>query len=252
MPQTRGADRTVDPAEVAHFDKMARDWWDPKGPMRALMRMNPVRLAFIRDQVAGHFGRDPKSIRSLEGLAALDIGCGGGLLSEPLARLGAKVTGLDPAAANIAVARQHAERAGLAIDYRAETVEAVAQRGESFDLVLALEVIEHVADTGAFTAAAAAVTKPGGLLVMSTINRTMKSFALAIVGAEYVLRLLPRGTHDWEKFLKPSELARLLAAAGLEVGGRRGIVFNPLANTWRLSSDTGVNYFITATRLPSV
>jgi 2-polyprenyl-6-hydroxyphenyl methylase/3-demethylubiquinone-9 3-methyltransferase len=248
MPDAKAHERTVDPAEVAHFDKMAREWWDPKGPMRALMRMNPVRLAFIRDRVAAHFGRDPKSIHSLEGLAAVDIGCGGGLLSEPLARLGAKVTGLDPAAANIAVAKQHAERAGLAIDYRAETVEAVARRGETFDLVLALEVIEHVADTAAFTAACGAVLKPGGLLIFSTINRTMKSFALAIVGAEYVLRLLPKGTHDWEKFMKPGELARLLAAAGLEVGERRGIVFNPLSNTWRLSSDKGVNYFITARR----
>ena len=239
---------TIDAAEVARFDRMARDWWDPKGPMRALHKLNPVRLEYIRDTACGHFGRDGRAPRPLDGLTVIDVGCGGGILSEPLARLGAAVTGLDPASANLDVARRHAERAGLAIDYRGETIEAVAARPERFDLVLAMEVVEHVADVPAFVAACCAAVKPGGLLVMATINRTLRSFALAIVGAEYILGWLPRGTHQWDKFVTPEELAAAIEAGGLAVTGRRGVIYNPLADQWLLARDTAVNYMVAAER----
>jgi 2-polyprenyl-6-hydroxyphenyl methylase/3-demethylubiquinone-9 3-methyltransferase len=239
---------TVDPDEVARFERIARDWWDPNGPMRALHKLNPVRLAYIRDEACRRFGRDPRDPRCLDGLAALDVGCGGGVLSEPLARLGAAVAGLDPAPTNITVAKGHAERAGLAIDYRGETVEGVVARGERFDLVLAMEVVEHVADVEAFVAAACAAVKPGGLLVMATINRTLRAFALAIVGAEYVLGWLPRGTHQWEKFVTPGELTDAIEAGGLAVADTRGVVYNPLTDRWILARDTAVNYMIAAER----
>jgi len=239
---------TVDPAEVARFEAIAETWWDPKGPMRVLHKFNPVRLAYIRDEACRRFGRDPRSARSLEGLAILDVGCGGGVLSEPLARLGARVTGLDPARANVSVARLHAERAGLAVDYRNETVEAVAARGEAFDLVLAMEVVEHVADVQAFVGACARSVKPGGALAMATINRTLRSFALAIVGAEYVLGWLPRGTHQWDKFVTPEELTAAVAAAGLAVDDLTGVAYNPLRDSWSLSPDTAVNYMLLASR----
>jgi 2-polyprenyl-6-hydroxyphenyl methylase / 3-demethylubiquinone-9 3-methyltransferase len=240
--------RTIDPREVARFDRMARDWWDPQGPMRALHKLNPVRVQYIRDAACERFDRDPRSPRPLDGLTILDVGCGGGVLSEPLARLGGAVTGLDPAATNITVARRHAERAGLAIDYRDETVEAVTARADTFDIVLAMEVVEHVADVPAFVAACCAAVKPGGLLVMATINRTLRAFALAIVGAEYVLGWLPKGTHQWDKFVTPDELSASITAGGLSVIERRGVVYNPLADQWLLARDTAVNYMIAAER----
>ena len=240
--------RTIDPREVARFDRIAKDWWDPQGPMRALHKLNPVRLQYIRDTACRRFGRDPKNPRCLEGLTVLDVGCGGGVLSEPLARLGAAVTGLDPAPTNIAVARLHAERSGLAIDYRDETIEAVSAGAEKFDIVLAMEVVEHVADVQAFVSACCAAVKPGGLLVMATINRTLRAFALAIVGAEYVLGWLPRGTHQWDKFVTPEELSAAIAAGGLAVSDRRGVVYNPLADQWLLARDTAVNYMAAAER----
>ncbi|TAJ30092.1 bifunctional 2-polyprenyl-6-hydroxyphenol methylase/3-demethylubiquinol 3-O-methyltransferase UbiG [Bosea sp. (in: a-proteobacteria)] len=239
---------TIDPAEVARFEAIARDWWDPKGPMAVLHKFNPVRLGFVRDEACARFGRDPKRMRALEGLSLVDIGCGGGVLCEPLARLGAEVTGLDPAPTNIAVARAHAEAAGLAIDYRQETIEAVVEAGRRFDIVLAMEVVEHVADVEAFVAACCAAVKPDGLLVMATLNRTLKSYALAIVGAEYVLRWLPKGTHDWEKFVTPSELGGAIEGKGFTIGTQTGVVFNPLTGRWSASRDMDVNYMLAASR----
>jgi 2-polyprenyl-6-hydroxyphenyl methylase/3-demethylubiquinone-9 3-methyltransferase len=246
------ADGTIDPREVARFDGMARDWWDPKGPMRALHRLNPVRLEYIRDVACARFGRSARLPRALDGLTILDVGCGGGVLSEPLARLGATVAGLDPAPANVAVATRHAEIAGLAIDYRGETVEAIVARGERFDVVLAMEVVEHVTDVQAFVTACCAAVKPGGVLIMSTINRTLRAFALAIVGAEYVLRWLPRGTHQWEKFVTPDELREAVEAGGLAVTDVRGVVYDPLGDSWVLARDTAVNYMLTAERAGTI
>jgi 2-polyprenyl-6-hydroxyphenyl methylase/3-demethylubiquinone-9 3-methyltransferase len=241
---------SIDPDEIKRFERLASTWWEAEGPMRALHAMNPARLAWIRDEATAHFGLDPHETRILSGRTALDIGCGGGLLSEPLARLGAMVTGIDPAAENIGVAKRHAEDAGLSIDYRAETVEEVAERGESFDLVFAMEVVEHVADVPSFMRSCAQVLRPGGLMLMSTLNRTLRSFALAIVGAEYVLRWLPRGTHDWEKFLTPRELAAEMEDAGLVPLRPKGLFFDPLRFEWRLSRDTAVNYVLAAHKLP--
>ncbi len=239
---------TIDPGEVARFDALAKSWWDTKGPMAVLHRFNPVRLGFVRDQACAWFGRDPRSPESLAGLSVVDIGCGGGVLCEPLTRLGARVTGLDPAGENIAVARAHAEKAGLAIDYRQETVEAVVAGGARFDIVLAMEVVEHVADVDAFVAACCAALKPGGLLVMATLNRTLKSYALAIVGAEYVLRWLPRGTHDWEKFVTPAELGAAIEANGVLLGESVGVTYDLLSGRWASSPDIDVNYMLAAMR----
>jgi 2-polyprenyl-6-hydroxyphenyl methylase / 3-demethylubiquinone-9 3-methyltransferase len=244
-----GAGRgTVDPAEVARFEAIARTWWDPKGPMRTLHKFNPVRLSFIRDETARRFGRDPHSPDCLAGLSLIDVGCGGGVLSEPLARLGATVTGLDPAPTNIEVAKLHAERAGIEIDYRGERIEDVVARGERFDVVVAMEVVEHVADVEAFVAACCMAVKPGGLIFMATINRTLRAYALAIVGAEYVLGWLPKGTHQWDKFVTPAELESAIEAGGLDVIETTGVVYNPLADRWSISRDTGVNYMTVAGR----
>ena len=225
---------------------MASEWWDPDGKFGPLHTFNPVRLAYIRDRLAGHFGRDTRQGRPLAGLRLLDIGCGGGLLSEPMARLGAEVVGADPAPANIEVARLHAAQSGLAVDYRATTAEALAASGESFDVVLAMEVVEHVADRDAFLAACAGLLRPGGLLFLATINRTLKAYALAIVGAEIVLRWLPRGTHDYDKLVRPAELEGPLRAAGLDIVDRSGVAYNPLADKWGLSADMDVNYMLVA------
>ncbi len=237
---------TVDKAEVARFDRLANTWWDAKGPMRTLHKFNPVRLAYIRDAVAAHWSRDAAGGLPLEGLSLLDVGCGGGLLCEPLSRLGATVTGIDPARTNVEVAKRHAERSGASVRYRNDTVETLVEEGERFDVVLAMEVVEHVADVDAFIEACCSAVKPGGLLVMATLNRTMKSFALAIVGAEYVLRWLPRGTHEWNKFVTPEELETSIGRNGLALRDRMGVVYNPIADAWKLSSDTGVNYMVLA------
>jgi 2-polyprenyl-6-hydroxyphenyl methylase/3-demethylubiquinone-9 3-methyltransferase len=244
-PQPNGAE-TVDQDEVARFSRLAGEWWDPHGPMATLHKFNPVRLAYIRDRTAEHFGRDPKSLDGLSGLRFLDIGCGAGILCEPLARLGASVVGADPSAKNIAVAQAHAAQSGLTIDYRDTTVEQLAEAGERFDVVLAMEVVEHVTDVGLFIAHAGAMVKPGGLLFVATLNRTAKSFAFAIVGAEYILRWLPRGTHQWEKFVTPDELARHLADNKLAITDQAGVVYSPLADKWSLSSDLDVNYMVVA------
>jgi 2-polyprenyl-6-hydroxyphenyl methylase/3-demethylubiquinone-9 3-methyltransferase len=239
-------DDTVDETEVARFSAMAAEWWDPRGKMRMLHRLNPVRLAFIKEAACRQFGRDVKRLDALTGLRILDIGCGAGILSEPLARMGAEVVGADPSAANIAAAKQHAEQAGLAIDYRATTIEALAVSDERFEAVLAMEVVEHVADVTLFLKQCAQLVKPGGVLIVATINRTLKSFALAIIGAEYVLRWLPRGTHRWDKFVTPDELAAALELCGLTVIDETGVIYNPLADRWQIASDMDVNYSMTA------
>jgi 2-polyprenyl-6-hydroxyphenyl methylase/3-demethylubiquinone-9 3-methyltransferase len=238
----------VVPEEVARFDALGDDWWDPEGPMAPLHRINPARIAWLRDTIAAHFRRPGADAPPLAGLTLLDIGCGAGLLSEPLSRLGAEVVGLDPAPTSIAIARAHAEATGARPSYRAGTVEDLANEGARFDVVLAMEVVEHVADVPAFVAAASSLVKPGGLIALSTLNRTLKSFALAIVGAEYVLRWLAPGTHRWEQFVTPDELASALRAAGLRETQRRGLRYDPLRGEWRLSRDLGVNYFIAARR----
>jgi len=240
------ADATVDPDEVARFSRLAGKWWDPHGEMAMLHKFNPVRLAYIRDAACRRFDRDPRQLGCLAGLRILDIGCGGGILCEPLARLGAAMVGVDPAPANIAAARLHATESGLAINYRAATVEALADAAERFDLVLAMEVVEHVADMGLFVRRCAEMVQPGGIMAVATINRTLKSFALAIVGAEYVLHWLPRGTHRWEKFVTPDELAAALEVCGLAVIDETGMIYELLADRWRLSSDMDVNYMMIA------
>ena len=239
---------SVDPTELERFSRHAADWWNPRGAMAPLHKFNPVRLAYIRDQAAARFERDPKKLDCLKGLRMLDVGCGGGILSEPLARLGAQMVGLDPADDNIAVARAHAEQTGVAVDYRASTAEELAANEERFDVVLAMEVVEHVVDVGEFVATCATMVKPGGLLIAATLNRTLKSFAFAIVGAEYVLRWLPRGTHQWDKFVTPEELESAMEKSGLQVIGERGVIYNPFADRWQLSSDMDVNYMLVAGR----
>jgi 2-polyprenyl-6-hydroxyphenyl methylase/3-demethylubiquinone-9 3-methyltransferase len=242
---------TVDAGEIARFEAMAAEWWDPHGKFKPLHMLNPCRLDYIVDQIAAEFGRDPRADRPFDGLRLLDIGCGGGLLSEPMARLGAEVVGADAAAKNIPVARLHAEQSGLASDYRHTTAEALAAEGERFDVVLNMEVVEHVPEPATYLAACAALLKPGGMMICSTLNRTARSFALAIVGAEHVMRWLPKGTHDWARFITPDELFALLAGAGLEPVDRKGFVFNPLAWSWRISDrDLSVNY-VTASLRPA-
>ena len=242
---------TVDAAEVARFAALAAQWWDPRGKMAVLHKFNPVRLAYVKGVVCRHFGRDERRLDALTGLRLLDIGSGGGLLSEPLARLGGTVVGADPAGANVAAARLHAETAGVAVEYRVATAEALAEVGERFDVVLAMEVVEHVADLGLFIARCAEMVRPGGLMIVATLNRTLKSFALAIVGAEYVLGWLPRGTHQWDKFVTPNELEAALTRNGLTVSDEVGVVYNPLADRWRLAPDLDVNYMMKAERPPA-
>src|SRR5882757_10491367 len=237
---------TVDDTEVARFSALADEWWDFGGKMGVLHKFNPVRLGYIKEQACAQFGRDPKRLDSLSGLRLLDIGCGGGVLSEPLARLGALVTGADPAVPNIEAAKVHAAQGGLAIDYRATTAEALADAGERFDVVLAMEVVEHVADLNLFVTRCAEMVKPGGLMVVATLNRTIKSFALAIVGAEYVLRWLPRGTHQWDKFVTPNELEIALEKSGVVMTQETGVIYNLLADRWQLSTDMDVNYMVAA------
>ncbi|HEY6859673.1 MAG TPA: bifunctional 2-polyprenyl-6-hydroxyphenol methylase/3-demethylubiquinol 3-O-methyltransferase UbiG [Pseudolabrys sp.] len=239
---------SVDAAEVERFSRHAADWWNPRGPMAALHKFNPVRLGYIRDQAAARFNRDPKKLDCLKGLRMLDIGCGGGILSEPLARLGAEMVGADPSEDNITAAQAHAGEVGVVVDYRTTTAEDLATAKERFDIVLAMEVVEHVTDVNAFVATCAAMVKPGGLMMAATLNRTLKSFALAIVGAEYVLRWLPRGTHQWDKFVTPQELEAAIEDSGLQVTGERGVIYNPFADRWQLSSDMDVNYMLVAQR----
>lgn len=238
----------VDAAEIDRFQRLAKAWWDPTGKFRPLHQIGPVRLAFVRDQIAARFGRETGGRHPLQDLSVLDVGCGGGLMSEPLARLGARVTGIDPGAQNIAIARGHAEPQGLAIDYRVATVEDLVAEGRVFDAVVCLEVVEHVPDVAAFVAACAALVRPGGVLVLSTINRNLKSYALAIVAAEYILGWLPRGTHQWDRFVTPEELARHLSAAGLERPRFEGFVYDPLRDVWHLSPSTDVNYLASAAK----
>lgn len=243
------AQGTIDPAEVAKFEAMAADWWNPDGKFKPLHMLNPCRLDYITSQIAAEYDRDLTAERPFEGLRLLDIGCGGGLLCEPMARLGAMVVGADAAAGNIPVARIHAEQSGLDIDYRHTTAEDLAAAGELFDVVLNMEVVEHVADPLSYLTACHDLLKPGGLHICSTINRNPKSFAMAIVGAEVVMRWLPRGTHDWKKFITPDELYELMRKAGLDPVDRKGFVFNPISWQWRLSDrDLSVNYVTAALR----
>jgi 2-polyprenyl-6-hydroxyphenyl methylase/3-demethylubiquinone-9 3-methyltransferase len=237
---------SIDAAEVIRFSALADDWWDPHGPMAPLHKLNPLRLGYIRDKTAARFDRDVKKLDCLKGLRILDIGCGAGILSEPLARLGAEMVGADPSGANIAVASAHAQESGVAVDYRATTAEDLAAQAERFDLVLAMEVVEHVVNVGDFVATCASMVKPGGLMIAATLNRTLKSFALAIVGAEYILRWLPRGTHQWDKFVTPRELETAIERSGLNVIAERGVVYNPFADRWQLSADMDVNYMLVA------
>ncbi len=242
---------TVDPSEIAKFEAMAAEWWDPNGKFKPLHMLNPCRLDYITSQIAGEFGRDLTQKDSFQGLRLLDIGCGGGLLSEPMARLGAEVVGADAAAGNLPVARIHAEQSGLEIDYRHTTAEALAEAGEQFDVVLNMEVVEHVADPLSYLTATQQLLKPGGLQICSTINRNPKSYVMAIFGAEVVMRWLPRGTHEWNKFITPDELFDLLGKAGLEPVDRKGFVFNPVTWNWSISArDLSVNY-VTASTKPS-
>jgi 2-polyprenyl-6-hydroxyphenyl methylase/3-demethylubiquinone-9 3-methyltransferase len=246
MSRSQQTSPTLDPVEVERFRRMADDWWNAEGKFRPLHQIGPPRIGFARDQAVRHFGRDARSLRPLDGLSLVDIGCGGGLVAEPMARLGARVTGLDPALPNIEIAKRHAAESGLEIDYRSALAEEIVAAGERFDVVLCLEVVEHVPDVGKFVAAIRQLLAPGGLMIVSTLNRTLKSFALAIVGAEYVLRWLPRGTHRWDRFVTPDELRRHLEAAGLAQREIRGLVYNPFSALWSLGQDTDVNYLVAA------
>lgn len=242
-------DSSIDPADVARFSALADTWWDPKGPFAPLHRLNPARLAFIRERALAHFGRDGGKRAPFEGLRLLDVGCGGGLLTEPMARLGFSVTGVDASEENIATARAHAGDLGLAIDYRANTVESLLAAGETdFDVILNMEVIEHVADPGAFLRDCARLLARGGLMIVATLNRTAASLALGKIAAEYVLRWVPAGTHDWRKFLKPEEIRDFLAEERLEVEGPFGLTLNPLTGRWTLGDDAKINYMMTVAR----
>ena len=239
---------SVDPEEVARFAALAERWWDPEGSFRPLHQLNPVRVAYIRDALAAAHGRDAHGPAPLSGLSVLDVGCGGGLIAEPLTRLGAEVTAIDAAEKNIAVARLHAEQSGLDIDYRHESAEALAASGATYDSVLALEVVEHVADLPGFLATGASLLKPGGTIILATLNRTLPAYLLGIVAAERVLGWLPRGTHQWSKFVRPSELARMLRRHGVAIQDISGVAYNPLAGVWTLSRNVSVNYMVRGVR----
>ena len=242
------SDASVDPAEVAKFSAIAAEWWDPAGKFAPLHKFNPVRLGFIRNEGCAHFGRDSRSLRPFEGLSLLDIGCGGGLLAEPMARLGFDVTGADASERNIGTAKTHAAQSGLKIDYRATTAEALAAEERSFDVVLNMEVVEHVADVTAYLGACTQLMKPGGITFVATMNKTLKSLALAKIGAEYVLGWLPRGTHDWNRFIPPTELKTSLEQSGLTILKTQGVSFDLLGWDWKLSTDVDVNYMVVARR----
>ena len=244
MPEPRRS--TIDAGEVERFSALAAEWWNPNGKFRPLHKFNPVRLAYIRDQIATRFGRDPRAAQPFEGLRILDIGCGGGLLCEPMARLGAEVVGADASSTNIEVAKLHAAEAGVTVYYRATTAEDLAAAGEKFDVVLNMEVVEHVVDIDLFVGKCGEMVKPGGIMFVATINRTLKALGLAIIGAEYVLRWLPRGTHKFGKLVRPEELERALTGAGLAVTDRSGVIYNPLADRWQRSKDMDVNYMVLA------
>jgi 2-polyprenyl-6-hydroxyphenyl methylase / 3-demethylubiquinone-9 3-methyltransferase len=252
MADSASIDSSIDPGEVAKFSALAAEWWDPAGKFAPLHKFNPVRLAFIRAEAAGHFAKnrqiDTRSLRPFEGLCLLDIGCGGGLVCEPMARLGFQVTGADASEKNIGTASAHAAQAGLSIDYRAASAEALVGEGKTFDVVLNMEVVEHVADVPAYLAACASLVKPGGLTFVATLNKTLKSLALAKIGAEYELNWLPRGTHDWNRFIQPSELKAALEENGLTILKTQGVSFDPLGWDWKLSSDVDVNYMVVARR----
>ncbi len=239
---------SVDPAEVEKFSKLAAEWWNPDGKFGVLHRFNPVRLAWIKEQVTARFGRDPFDRHPYQGLRFLDIGCGGGLLSEPVARLGAAVVGADPSEKNIKTASIHAAEQDLSIDYRVATAEDLAAAGEKFDVILNMEVIEHVADPRSFAATCISMLKPDGLMFVATLNRTLKSFGLAIIGAEYVLGWLPKGTHQWEKFITPEELKSWLGESLMTVVDESGVTYNPLTGEWRRARDMGVNYMLLGQR----
>lgn len=242
------ASATFDPSEVERFERIASDWWDPNGKFRPLHRQGPARLSFIRDRLTAHFGLPQGGQKPLKDLAILDIGCGGGLISEPLKRMGARVTGIDPTAEAIAIAKKHSDSQGLEIDYRAARAEELLAAGESFDALVCLEVVEHVPDVGAFLKMLSGLVRPGGLIILSTLNRTWKSYGLAIVAAEYVLGWLPTGTHDWNRFVTPDEVRRHLQAAGFEPQGVTGIVYDLMHDEWRLNDrDLDVNYMAAAT-----
>ncbi|MGQ0677712.1 MAG: bifunctional 2-polyprenyl-6-hydroxyphenol methylase/3-demethylubiquinol 3-O-methyltransferase UbiG [Rhodospirillales bacterium] len=247
-PKGRPRDSTVDPAEVARFAAMAGEWWDPGGKFAPLHRFNPTRLQLIRDRLAARAGRDPLADKPLKGVRVLDVGAGGGLIAEPLARLGADVTGIDASETNVEVARAHAKGQGLGIDYRFASAADLAKKRERFDAVLSLEVVEHVADRRAFVADCAGLVAPGGVLILATLNRTAKSFLFGVVAAEYVLRWLPRGTHDWRRFVRPSELAADLRAAGMKITELAGVGYNPITDRFSLGPDIDVNYMAVAER----
>ncbi|MAI49557.1 MAG: bifunctional 3-demethylubiquinol 3-O-methyltransferase/2-polyprenyl-6-hydroxyphenol methylase [Rhodospirillaceae bacterium] len=242
------AQSTIDANEVARFSDMADEWWDPAGKFKPLHKFNPIRLGYIRDRLCEHFGRDPRSLTPLEGLTLLDVGCGGGLISEPLARMGSKVTGIDASEKNIGTAQEHATRSDIEVDYRCSTAEDLAESGETFDIVLSLEVVEHVADVDLFLDSCAALSRDGGAITLATLNRTLKAYMFGIVGAEYIMRWLPRGTHDWKKFVRPSELARGLRRNRVNINDISGLSFNPLTDEWRVSGDVSVNYILFGTK----
>jgi 2-polyprenyl-6-hydroxyphenyl methylase / 3-demethylubiquinone-9 3-methyltransferase len=250
MTQTTAKAQTFDQDEVDRFARLASEWWDPNGKFRTLHQIGPARLGYLREELLRHFERPSSSMRPFAGLTLLDIGCGGGLICEPLARLGAQVTGLDPASENVEAARRHAAGQGLAIEYRSGRIEDLQREPKTFDAVVCLEVVEHVPDVAAFLKGCAALVRPGGLMLLSTINRTIKAYLLAIVGAEYVLRWLPIGTHQWERFVTPKELAQHLGAAGLHAAPAKGLIYNPLADTWSIGGDTTVNYMASASKPP--